>query len=267
MSIMTRNMKVTRVDIAEAHRVRAEDVVARDVPLHTFVNGVHFVSFLCSPTLLKELAVGHLVCEGLIDSVEEILKADFDGENRCFVTLSKTEGAERVAISKPFSRLIVSACGSISHRSISELLDSTELQPLPRWVVEAKTVLECVRRLNTLAETFRRTGGVHGAALFRRDGTLVAFAEDVGRHNAVDKAVGLASLDGQDLNECFLASSGRLTGDIVLKAARVGVPLVASLAAAIDSGVEVAEKANLTLVGFVRGKRMIVYTCPRRIKP
>jgi formate dehydrogenase accessory protein FdhD len=201
----------------------------------------------------------------LVDSVEKVSSVDFDGENRCFVTLEQTEGSEQVAVSKPFSRLIVSACGSISHRSLSELLDSIELEPLPTWKIEAKTVLECVRRLNTLADTFRKTGGVHIAALFKRDGTLVAFAEDVGRHNAVDKAVGTALLWGHDLGECFLASSGRLTGDIVLKAARVGIPIVASLAAAIGTGVEVADKASLTLVGFVRGNRMIIYTCPERI--
>jgi len=93
----------------------------------------------------------------------------------------------------------------------------------------------------------------------------VAFAEDVGRHNAVDKAIGIGALNETDFGECFLALSGRLTGDMALKAARVGLPIVASLAAAIDSGIAVAKDAGLTLIGFVRGKRMNIYNFPERI--
>jgi len=87
----------------------------------------------------------------------------------------------------------------------------------------------------------------------------------VGRHNAVDKVVGIGALKRLDFEECFLASSGRLTGDIVLKLARMRVPAAASLAAAVSSGVEVAERTGVTLIGFVRGKRMNVYTYPERI--
>jgi FdhD protein len=116
-----------------------------------------------------------------------------------------------------------------------------------------------------MAETFRKTGGVHVAAVYRVDGTLVAFAEDVGRHNAVDKALGKAAMAKTPFSECFLALSGRLTADIILKAARVGLPVVASISAALNSGIEVARKANLTLIGFVRGKSMNVYNAPERI--
>jgi formate dehydrogenase accessory protein FdhD len=81
----------------------------------------------------------------------------------------------------------------------------------------------------------------------------------------VDKAIGKAAMAKTPFNECFLALSGRLTADIVLKAARVGIPIIASIAAALDSGIEIAKKANLTLIGFVRGKRMNVYNAPERI--
>jgi len=131
--------------------------------------------------------------------------------------------------------------------------------------VGAEVVSESVRRLNTLAETFRKTGGVHVAAVYSVDGDLVTYAEDVGRHNAVDKVIGVCSLRALDFSQSLLASSGRLTGDIVLKAARMGIPIVASLAAAVDSGVEVAKRTHVTLVGFVRGQRMNVFTLPERI--
>jgi formate dehydrogenase accessory protein FdhD len=133
------------------------------------------------------------------------------------------------------------------------------------FVVRADVVSESTRRLNTIAETFRRTGGVHVAALYTADGELVDCAEDVGRHNAVDKVIGSCALRKRDFSKCFLASSGRLTGDIVLKAARMKIPVVSSLAAATDSGIEVAKRAGVTLIGFVRGQRMNVFTFPERV--
>ena len=90
-------------------------------------------------------------------------------------------------------------------------------------------------------------------------------AEDVGRHNAVDKVIGMAALGKVDFGECFLALSGRMSGDVAFKAAKVGLPIVASLAAALSSGIALADGAELTLAGFVRGKRINVYTCPERI--
>ncbi|MEM3703158.1 MAG: formate dehydrogenase accessory sulfurtransferase FdhD, partial [Candidatus Bathyarchaeia archaeon] len=134
-----------------------------------------------------------------------------------------------------------------------------------KLTVKAEAIQSCVNKLNFMAETFRKTGGVHAAAICKADGTIVAFAEDVGRHNAVDKVVGKCALSKTPFNECFLVLSGRLTADIVLKAARVGIPIMASIAAALNSGIEIARKTNLTLIGFVRGKRMNVYNAPERI--
>jgi formate dehydrogenase accessory protein FdhD len=132
-------------------------------------------------------------------------------------------------------------------------------------IVEAGVILQCVNRLNSDAKIFGKTGGAHVAAIYRGGGDQEALAEDVGRHNAVDKVIGIGALSNVDFGMCFLALSGRLTSDIVLKAARVGLPIVASLAAAIDSGIAIASDAKLTLVGFVRGKRMNIYTYANRI--
>lgn len=266
MGAMTRSVIVSRIDVAAEELERREDIVAREVPLHVFLGAIHFVSILCSPDLRRELVVGHLLGEGLVNSIDEIGSIDFDEQNRCHVALRKADVAEHVVVSKPFAQLIVSACGSVSYRSLSELLDTIKLRSLPSWQIQSRIISESVRHLNVLADTFRKTGGVHVAALFKQDGELVVLAEDVGRHNAVDKVIGAASLSQQHLSECFLALSGRMTGDIVLKAARVGIPIVVSLAAAVDSGVEVAEKTGVTLAGFVRGNRMNVYVHPERIR-
>lgn len=265
MNTTTRELLISKVDVESLEEVKKVDVVACEVPLHIFVGNDHFVSILCSPTMLRELVVGHLLGEGVVNSVDEGVNIEFREKNRCFVTVDDVSD-ERVVALKPYARLIVSACGASGYGSLSDLLKDVELKPLPFWQVQAKIIVEGVRRLNTLGEVFRKTGGVHVAVLFKRDGEIVMVAEDVGRHNAVDKVIGAAALKREGLNECFLALSGRLTGDIVLKAVRVGVPIVASLSAAVDSGVEVAEKAGLTLVGFVRGNRMNIYTGSERIK-
>jgi FdhD protein len=111
-----------------------------------------------------------------------------------------------------------------------------------------------------------KTGGVHAAAIWTRDGVLVAIAEDVGRHNAVDKAIGMAMILKTDLSQCFLTLTGRLTEDIVLKSAMTNLQIVASLAAATDSGIALARKINLSLIGFVRGRRMNIYSASERIR-
>jgi FdhD protein len=133
--------------------------------------------------------------------------------------------------------------------------------------VKAEILFNSVNQLNFKAELFRKTGGVHAAAIYKADGALVAMAEDVGRHNAVDKVIGMAALNQTDFSGCFLALSGRLSGDVVFKASKVGLPIIGSLAAALSSGIEMAEQANLTLAGFVRGKRMNIYTFDERILP
>lgn len=263
MNATTRELLISKVDVDTSEAVKKEDVVASEAPLHIFIGAAHYVSILCSPTMLKELVVGHLLGEGIVSSVDEGVNIEFREKNRCFVTLAADE---RVVTLKPYSRLIVSACGATGYGSLTDLLEDVELKPLPSWQVQAKVIVESVKRLNMLGEMFRKTGGVHVAALFKRHGEVAMLAEDVGRHNTVDKVIGAVTLKGGGLNECFLALSGRLTGDIVLKAARAGVPIVASLSAAVDSGVEVAEKAGVTLVGFVRGNRMNIYAGSERIE-
>ncbi len=260
-------VQITHVDVAAGRAEQKTDYVAEEKPLHLFLNQTHYVTILCYPALMKELAVGYLLSEGLLRSVDEISEIKFSRGGKCHVQLkSGVDTRRRIAVSEPFSRLVLTACGSPDYWPLSKLIDRLSLRKLPLgFKVKAKVVSESVRKLNTLAETFRKTGGVHVAALYSTDGDVIAYAEDVGRHNAVDKVIGISSLKKADLSLCFLASSGRLTGDVVLKAARMRIPVVASLAAAIDSGIAVAKQTGVTLIGFVRGQRMNVFAYPQRI--
>jgi len=260
-------VQISQVDFSVQKIKQKRDFVAEEVPLHIFLNQTHYVTILCSPSQLKELSIGHLLSEGVLKSIDEIREIRLENGGKCRVRLGAEIDAEkRIAISQPFTRLILSACGSPDYWPLSKLIDRLDLPKVPLGLtVEAQVILDSVRRLNTLAETFRRTGGVHIAALHSVDGELKALAEDVGRHNAVDKVFGAGALNKLDFTKCFLASSGRLTGDIVLKAARIRVPAMASMTAAISSGVEAAQRTGITLIGFVRGKRMNLYTYPERI--
>jgi FdhD protein len=243
------------------------DSVAEEKPLHLFLNQTHYATILCYPALLKELAVGYLLSEGLLKSVDEISKITIGAAGRCKVQLRKgIEVDKRVTASQPFARLVLTACGSPDYWPLTKLVDRLGLRQISSNLkVRAEVISSSVRELNTLAQLFRKTGGVHVAAICRLNGDLIAYAEDVGRHNAVDKVIGICALKGINLTECFLTSSGRLTGDIVLKTARMGIPIVASLAAAVDSGIQVAKQTRLTLIGFVRGHRMNVFTFPNRV--
>ena len=131
--------------------------------------------------------------------------------------------------------------------------------------IKAQAILDAINQMNEKAKGFKETGGLHDSGIFKADGTMVAFSEDVGRHNTVDKVIGQALLNKENFAECFMFITGRVPGDMIYKAAKVGLPIVASGAAVLNSGISSAEKANITLVGFVRGKRMNIYTCPERI--
>jgi len=255
-------VEIVKVNVAAKKTRKMTDYVAEEKPLHISVKKTHYATIFCSPSNLKELAVGHLLSEGIIESVEEIEEISFKKEVTCNVKIKRNIDLEqRLKLLKPSFRIILSACGSPSPYQPSARLSKIK----SKLTVRAEIILSCVHHLNSIAETFRKTGGVHAAAIYKSDGNLVAFAEDVGRHNAVDKVIGMGALNKTVFSECFLALTGRLTGDIVRKAARVGLPIVASLAAAIDSGVAIAEDVGLTLIGFARGKRLNIYNFPERI--
>lgn len=255
-------VQIVKVYVATKKISKITDFVAEERPLHVFLNRTHYATIFCSPSNLKELAVGHTLSEGIIKSTQEIEQISFRDGDVCQIKLKSTVDLERrLKLWKSFSRIIFSACGGqpvyMPRLKLPEIKSDLS--------VKAEIILDSVNRLNSIAEIFRKTGGVHAAALYKSNGDLVGFSEDVGRHNAVDKAIGVGALQQTDFSKCFLTLSGRLSGDVVSKAAKVGLPIVASLAAALDSGIKIATNAELTLIGFVRGGRMNIYTFPKRI--
>lgn len=260
---MVQQVNIVKFDLSTGKSQEIADYIAEEKPFYLFVNTSFWATILCSPTDLKELAVGHFLSEGILKSTDEIEEVVLkESESSCYVKLkSEINIEDRVKISRLHARVIPSVCGSGSPYQFTGKTPKVK----SNLKVKAQVIFDSVNQLNFKAEGFRRTGGLHVAAIYTGDGQLVALAEDVGRHNAVDKVIGMAALGNVDFGECFLALSGRMSGDVAFKAAKVGLPIVASLAAALSSGIALAEAADLTLAGFVRGKRINVYTCPERI--
>jgi FdhD protein len=262
-----REIKLSRINVSNQTVEERKDFVAEETPVHIFLNNLRYGTILCSPSQLEELVVGHLLSEGLVKSTDEIAELHLKKDGKCFVKLEPNiNAADRISTTQRFARLVVSSCGSPDYWPLSDVIDNLNITKLViEPTVEAKIITHSVRNLNSIAEKFRETGGVHAAALYSMNGELAALAEDVGRHNAVDKVIGSGAKNNVRFRNFFLALSGRLTGDIVLKAARMKIPVIASLAAAISSGLDAAQLTGVTLVGFVRGRRMNVYAFPERI--
>ena len=231
------------------------DEVAVEVPVNIFVSGEHFVTLLALPDFMGELGLGHLLSEGVIKSASDVLDVRVEDNN---VYLSIKEGVMRVKASRVL-RLITTACGSSS--DYLKLLDSLD-KPLVVSDVEVlgENVLKMRSLLTENTVIFKRTGGTHGAGVFTLKGEVISCAEDVGRHNAVDKVIGICALKGVDFSQTVIFSTGRMSAEMVLKAARVGIPIVASLSAPLNSGIIFAERSGVTLICFVRGHRFNIYT-------
>ncbi len=260
---MVRQVDITRLDLSTGSTKKAIDYVAEEVPLYLFVNKTFWAMILCSPSNLKELSVGHLLSEGVLKSIDEIEAIELkEQEKSCYIQLKASVNAKsRIRLSRLHTRVICSACSS----SVPYQYTRKPSKVTSKLTVKAQVIFNAVTQLNSKAELYKKTGGVHVAAICRTDGSTSALAEDIGRHNAIDKVVGIAALNRVNFSECFLAFSGRLPSDVVFKVAKVGLPIIASFGAALDSGITLAEQTNLTLIGFIRDGRMNIYTVPERI--
>ncbi len=256
----TSTVNIIRLDLKAGVEENREDTVASDEAICIFVNGEYYRTLIATPAMLKELVVGHLLGEGLIHSLGDLKEVEIK-LMKAYVELDREVDLDLLGRSKV--ELITAACGSSStplgERQLESLMIGSDV------FVEAETIVEIVRELNTRSRVYKRTGGTHCALLVTAEGGILAFSEDVGRHNAVDKVIGAGLLDGVNFGECVLVSSGRQSSEIVLKVARSGIPIIASVAGPLKSGIRITEATGITLVCFVRGMRMNIYTHPRRI--
>jgi len=253
--------KLAVLKLTERGSSSIEDVVARESPLTIILNNRELVTLLCSPADLKYLAVGFLFSEGLLTSKDQIKRIVVD--DRRGVVRVDTEGDEQLAGDALFKRFITSGCGrGASFYSAIDAQGQVKVESNVR--VSVLEMLALVNEFQHRSQIYRATGGVHSVALCDT-GSIIIFSEDIGSHNAVDKIPGRCVLNDITTDDRIIITSGRVSSEIVLKVARRNVPIIASKSAPTDLGVRLANDLGLTLVGFVRGRRMNVYTHPERI--
>jgi FdhD protein len=256
------SIKTRKIDLDKRLDSHKDERVAVEAPARFFLNGKSLTTIMASPSNLKEMAVGFLIDEGVIPRLEDIMDITVD-RNEVWVK-SKKINLERIK-SINENGVIVTSCSS--RTDFNRVIDELRASPLMNnYLIESKDVLEMVKESINKSIVFRSTGGVHSASIFVH-GVMEGFAEDVGRHNAVDKAIGVCLLKGVPLEEAVLITSGRQPADIVLKAARCKIPISVSLRAPLSSGVYAADLTGVTLICFARGRRMNIYSHPERVKP
>jgi len=266
--------RVTRIT-GESGARSTEDVLAAEEPLEIRVGGRPLVVTMRTPGHDVELAAGFLVSEGVVTDAAHVATARYCGGatdgglntyNVLGVTLGQGVPAPDPSLERSF--YTTSSCGLCGKASIDAV------RTLSRWTVAddasgvpAGLLSTLPDRLRAGQKVFDSTGGLHAAGLFdATTGELLVLREDVGRHNAVDKVIGWALLDGRlPLRGTILLVSGRSSFELVQKAVMAGIPVLASVSAPSSLAVDLANEAGLTLVGFLRGPSMVAYSRPERV--
>ena len=249
-------------------RSRVDDWVVVEEPLEIRVAGEPLAVIMRTPGHDIDLACGFALTEGVARSVDEIggiaqchTAAD-GGENTVEITLSPGTSYDPERFRR--NLMASAACGLCGKASLEAL--ASQAGPVAAGPeVSSRVLASLPDRLLRSQESFGRTGALHAAALFDCRGGLRICREDVGRHNAVDKAIGRSLLDGTPLHDSILLVSGRTSFEILQKAAMAGIPVVCAISGPTTLAIETARSFNITLVNFLRGRTMNVSSCPERI--
>ena len=248
MSAMFREIKATRIG---KKTFELDEKIVNDEEVEIIVNEMAFGRFSVSPNFLKEFTVGYLMGEGLIDSMDNIKNIELN-ENIIKVEIDLVDFDIR-------RDMVMSSDCFGGWRSRIEFVKEVKSD----YTISKDQILDAFDRLRKESTVWKETGGTHIAAIVTED--IFIAIEDVSRHVAIDKVMGAAVLKGINLSRSFIACSGRMPSDMVMKVARVGIPILTSKAAPTASGFMAGEKSGVTIVGFVRGGRFNLYTHPNRI--
>ena len=259
---------------ADAATTRPETLAVEE-PMEIRINGTAITVTMRTPGSDVELAQGFLLTEGVIGQRNDIARVEYcrgvgdDGLNTynvLDVTLAEGVSMPDVDVTRNF--YTTSSCGVCGKGSIDAIRLITRHSPGDDPTsVSSATLSAMPDQLRDAQRIFAATGGLHGAALFDADGTMLVVREDIGRHNAVDKVIGWAVENGRiPLTGTVLLVSGRASFELTQKAVMAGIPVLAAVSAPSSLAVDLAGQAGLTLIAFLRGKSMNVYTRPDRVK-
>ena len=276
-----REVVVSRRGVGESSLAQAtgaerpqKDNVAVEEPMEVRVNGASFAVIMRTPGADRDLAAGFLLAEDVIRSADEIGAIEYcqdvtdEGRDNTINVTVTGDAVHRLTVRFGERRqvMMTASCGLCGRRTI-ESLQARVSAVRGDWTVAAEVIASLPDRLRVSQAVFDSTGGLHAAGLFDRSGVLQLSAEDVGRHNAVDKIVGRTLLGGMHpLDVSILLVSGRTSFELVQKSLLAGIPLIAGVSAPSSLAIDLAQQAGITLCGFVRGPRFNIYSHPRRIE-
>ena len=240
--------------------IRTRKSVATESAVTIILNNQELVTLLCSPRNLDHLAVGFLYTEGILKTKIEIEKILLD-ERRGVVRLETKEDID-VSREVLFKRIITTGCGRGASFYSSSDAASKRIDSEMR--ISAHEVFTLVNKFQRSSKIYAATHGVHSAGLCDTSSILI-FAEDIGRHNAIDKIFGECILKNLPITERIVITSGRISSEILHKVVKMGIPILISISVPTNLGVRLADELGITLIGFARGKRMNVYTHDWRI--
>jgi FdhD protein len=249
------------LNIRDGEATEEERNVVREVPLTIYVNGEELITLLTTGDANRELTVGFLLSEGFLKESKELLSIRVnDDAGEADVRIS----GDLESVGKLWGkRTVTSGCGKGA--TFYHLLDSLNTQKIDSDItIKASQIHTLMGELNRLSVLYRDTGGVHNCALADTDKILV-FRDDIGRHNAVDKIYGACFLENTSLDDKLLLTTGRISSEMTVKTTRMGVSVLISRSAPTSLALELAERVGLTVVGYVRGGGMVVYTGKERI--
>lgn len=255
-----RSVRPLRISTTGTPPVRDACEVAVEQPLTIAIEGIGSFTVMCTPCDVEALAVGFAFSEGMITGIDDIVELACTRDP--LVVAMRVDHPEKTASRR--NLIVTSSCGLCGQRNIEEFLAGM-VACADTLRVSGPLLVDVVRKMQAGQQLFQRTGGTHAAGVFSPAGELLALGEDVGRHNAFDKAVAKCLLQKQSPRGCGAALSGRASLELVAKAARAGIEVIAAVSAPSSLAIEVAERCNITLCGFVRDTRATVYTHPHRI--
>ncbi|MFC1508146.1 formate dehydrogenase accessory sulfurtransferase FdhD [Candidatus Omnitrophota bacterium] len=253
-------MEIDVLRVNKDKKDNLKDIVIEEVPLTLYLNDKEIVTLSCSPDDLKELSAGFLFSAGLVKKHEEIKNIVIDRQKwASYITLKNNEYPSEIL----FKRLYTSGCGKgvIFYNA----LDPVHFKKLESdFKISGNKIFDLMRCFEKRSVTYRKTGGVHSAAL--SDGKDIdIFKEDIGRHNAIDKVIGEALMKDLNTKDSMVLTSGRISSDVMFKIQKLNTSFIISRSAPTDQAVKLAESWNMTLVGFARGQRMNIYTARERV--
>jgi FdhD protein len=241
--------------------IEQERPIIREVPMTIYLNDHEIVTLLCLGDYQESLAVGFLKSEGLISRIEDLKSVSVDEENNLVrVEVNEDTGL----VEKLFSRrTVTSGCGkgTTFYNALDSLIMCKIVSGLNLTIHQ---VFSLMHRLAEASELYKITGATHNSALATVE-DLVLFRTDIGRHNAVDKIYGECFFKNIPLDDKVLITTGRITSEILIKTGRMGIPVLISRSAATSLAISLAEQIGVTLIGYVRGKNLVIYTGRERI--